>query len=323
MRQLPPLVVKLSPALAGASALLNGYSQMLLQRQRLCGLLCLLAIAWDSSLALGGALLGGAASWLTAVLRHYAPGDRDAGLYGYNGALLGLLLGSQLAWSALLALLIVASAGLSSLLLHRWLHHHRQRLHLGLAPYSAPFVLLAWLLLALAALLQPPGPPPAPGAHGPEDLALAVLRGVSQIVLIDNPVSGLLILLGLGLASRAAALWALTGSALSLGLALALGHTAPALHGLIGCNGALVAVALGPHQRSVWPVLGAIALSAVLQPGLASLGIPSPLTAPFVLSCWLAHACQRLLERRRPAGRRSQAAPAPEAARQYPDQKVR
>ena len=113
---MPPLA-PYAHVLQGSRALLNGFSQIFLQAHPGCGLLVLLAIAIGAPQLLGGALLGGLSSTLTAQRRGYAKADIELGLYGYNGVLLGLLISLQFAWSALLPLLIILSAGLSSLLL--------------------------------------------------------------------------------------------------------------------------------------------------------------------------------------------------------------
>ena len=59
-----------------ATALLNGFSQIFLQRHPLCGLLCLLAILFTAPALLGGALLGGVAGLLTCLL-YTSPSPRD------------------------------------------------------------------------------------------------------------------------------------------------------------------------------------------------------------------------------------------------------
>lgn len=109
-----------------AEALLNGFSQIFLQRQPLCGLLCLLAILIGAPALLGGALLGGVAGLLTAQRRGYPKAERQAGLYSYNGVLLGLLISEHFAWSALLPPLILACGGLSAILTRQWLKHATQ-----------------------------------------------------------------------------------------------------------------------------------------------------------------------------------------------------
>ena len=125
-----------------ATALCAGFAQIFLQRQPLCGVLCLLAILLCAPTLLGGALLGGLAGLLTAQRRDYPKAQRQAGLYSYNGILLGLLVSYHFEWSAMLPLLIIASAGVSSILVHHWLKH-------ATSPYTAPFVGISWILLFL------------------------------------------------------------------------------------------------------------------------------------------------------------------------------
>jgi urea transporter len=292
MRPLSPLLTR-PPANDWAMALLNGCSQVFLLRHPLCGLLCLLAIGWGAPQLLGGALLGTFVGWLTAVRRHYPQPDINSGLYGYNGALLGLLLSAKLAWSPLLPLLIITSSGLASIGLNHWLRHNRK--HASWPAYTTPFVLLSWLLLALS---QTQGLPSNVATPSPLygltllDWLLAVLRGLSQVLLVNDALSGTLIGLGLWLANRRLALWALAGSALGLLLASQLGQYGEALQGLYSFNGALVAVTLSQQQRRAWLVLTGIIGSVLLQLGILSLGLITPLTAPFILACWLLQSLQ-------------------------------
>jgi urea transporter len=285
-------------ALKGFRALLNGFSQIFLQAHPGCGLLVLLAIAIGAPQLLGGALLGGLSSTLTAQRRGYASADIELGLYGYNGILLGMLLSLKFSWSALLPLLIMVSAGLSSLLLAAWMQRIRERQ--WLPAFTFPFVGLSWLLLWLAPSLQLEWQPTAPSQAQTLDwLAslIAMARGVGQVIFLDQPLAGVCLLLGLLLADRRAACWALLGS--TGGLALALYQGLPqhsALTGLYGYNAALAAIALSQVHRRPWlPLLG-IGLALVLQPGFSALGLPA-LTMPFILTCWLVSATQRLLRK--------------------------
>src|SRR5471032_2362772 len=173
-----------------AEALLNGFSQIFLQRHPLCGLLCLLATLIGAPALLGGALLGGVAGLLTAQRRGYPKAERQAGLYSYNGVLLGLLISQHFAWSALLPPLILACGGLSAMLTRQWLKHAAQPD--DLPAYTAPFVGLGWLLL---------GKVPASTFSLTEPETLGVLTapftGLAQIMLLDRPMAGALIALGL------------------------------------------------------------------------------------------------------------------------------
>lgn len=270
-----------------ASALLNGLSQVFLLRHPLCGALCLLAIACGAPQLLAGALLGSCSGWLTAKRRHYPSPDLNSGLYGYNGALLGLLLSSKLAWSPLLPLLIITSSGLSSIGLNHWLRHNRK--YASWPAYTAPFVLLSALLVACSgALAVASAVTPSPlTEHLRIDFALAVLRGLSQVLLLNDAFSGALIGLGLCLANRRLALWSLIGASLGGLLAALLGQYADAMQGLYGYNAALTAIALHHQQRSARWILSGILLATALQLGALHLGLNNPLTAPFILSCWL------------------------------------
>lgn len=283
-------------ALRGLRALLNGFSQIFLQSHPVCGLLVILALALGAPDLLPGALLGGLSGMLTAYRRGYPQADIEIGLYGYNGILLGLLVSLKFAWTPLLALLIILGAGLSSLLLAPWMT--RMRRHGWLPAFTLPFIVLSGLLLALAEPLQLPlRGDVAAVAPTPDGLAaglavsLAPLRGLGQVIFLEPPWSGLCLLLGLLLADRRAACWALLGA--STGLALAWwtldGLRADALDGLFGYNAVLAAIALSQVQRRSWVLLLGIILATLLHLGSAALGLPV-LTLPFILACWLVQA---------------------------------
>ncbi|MBD2836809.1 urea transporter [Pseudomonas sp. JM0905a] len=288
-----------------ASAQLNGFSQIFLQRHPGCGALILLAIAVGAPNLLGGALLGGATAWLTAVRRRYAPEDIEAGLYGYNGVLLGLLLSVRFEPSLYLALLIFCAAGLSSLVLNALLKAVRERN--WLPAYTLPFVSLGWLLLALGGPLElTPSPTTAATLQpGWVDTPLALVRGIGQVIFLDHPIAGGLVLAALFLAGWRVALWALLGSATALILALLHGMPMQAvLGGLFSLNGALIALALGKDLRRPWCALAGILLGVVLQPGFAAIGLPA-MTAPFILACWLVLAAKRMMGLAQPAPSRT------------------
>lgn len=274
-----------------AEALLNGFSQIFLQRHPLCGLLCLLAILIGAPALLGGALLGGVAGLLTAQRRDYPKAERQAGLYSYNGVLLGLLISQHFAWSALLPPLILACGGLSAILTRQWLKH-ASRPH-DLPAYTAPFVGLGWLLLGSV-------PHSALALGEPETLAVlgAPFTGLAQIMLLDQPLAGALIALGLWLANRRAAVWAVIGASSGVLIGWLLDDTRAALLGLHSYNPALAALALSQARRQPWlPLLG-ILLAILLTPGFAALHLPA-LTAPFILACWLVLAGARILRKPR------------------------
>jgi len=259
-----------------ATALLNGFSQVLLLRNPLCGLCCLLAILLTAPDLVGGALLGALAGLLTAQRRGYDRADRQAGLYCYNGVLIGILISAVLPWSAIMPPLIIAAGGLSSIITHQW----RKRGGKLLIAYTAPFVLLGWGTLLIAE--------PSTAIFTEPDPLYALARGVGQIFLLDNPLAGLLIIVGMFIANPYAAMWAVIGSAIGGGVALIFDQEQLAWMGLYGFNPALAALAFSRQGEKPWVTLLAIALALLLQPLLTLLPIGA-LTAPFVIACWLMH----------------------------------
>jgi urea transporter len=269
-----------------AEALLNGFSQVLLQRNPVCGLFCLLAILISAPSSLGGALLGAVAGLLTAQRRGYAKPERQSGVYSYNGVLLGLLISYRFEWSPLLPLLIIACGGLSAMLMHAWLQ--RAPRASCLKAYTAPFVLFSWVLLVFTAPL--PNPPPADAT-----LIQALPAGLGQVFLLDHPLAGVLIGIGLLIANRTAALWAAVGCISGVAFAVWQQESNLALLGLSGYNPALAALAFSHVRYKPWLPGIAIVLAIVLQPGFSGLGLAT-LTAPFILACWLVQAASRLLK---------------------------
>ncbi|HEK1011200.1 TPA: urea transporter [Pseudomonas putida] len=259
-----------------ATALLNGFSQVLLLRNPLCGLCCLLAILLTAPNLVGGALLGALAGLLTAQRRGYDRADRQAGLYCYNGVLIGILISAVLPWSAIMPPLIIAAGGLSSIITHQW----RKRGGKLLVAYTAPFVLLGWGTLLIAE--------PSTTIFAEPDPLYALARGVGQIFLLDNPLAGLLIIVGMFIANPYAAMWAVIGSAIGGGVALLTDQAQVAWMGLYGFNAALAALAFSRQGERPWVTLMAIALALLLRP-LFNLLPVAGLTAPFVTACWLMH----------------------------------
>jgi urea transporter len=273
-----------------ATALLNGFSQIFLQRHPLCGLLCLLAILFTAPALLGGALLGGVAGLLTAQRRGYAKADRQAGLFSYNGVLLGLLLSLYFPWSAMLPLVIIACGGLSAMITQQWLK--RARLSQYLPAYTAPFVGISWLLLCFAT--------PSTTAHLIEintlNMLAAPFKGLGQVMFLGHPLAGALIAFGLLIADRRAFCWALLASVAGMGWSLLNHDFYSALLGLGSYNAVLAALAFNSQRQPSWlPVVG-IALALLLTPMFAAVGMPT-LTAPFILACWLLRTATQKLDK--------------------------
>lgn len=271
-----------------ATRLAYGISQIVLTRARRTGVLLALGVLVGSPVAALGGLLGLLGGMLGGRLLGAPPDELDEGLYGYNGALVGIAaltffrVSPGALWAALLGGLL--SSGVQRGLLLR-----------GVRPLTAPFVLLGWGLLALGrglGLLGPAGAPqPLLGLPAWPWPWTAPLTGIGQILLQGQPLCGLLFLGGVTLASVRAGIALLLGAGIGTGLAAVLGAPAGELQaGLYGFNAALAAVALS--GRGVAAQLAGSVLATALMAGFLRLGLPA-LTAPFVLATWAIGALPR------------------------------
>jgi urea transporter len=304
-----------NPAVAVVDTLLRGIGQVMFQNNPLTGLLFLVGIFVNSFKFGGAGLLGLAASTLAA---HLLGADRAlirAGLFGFNGILVGIALAFFFEFDLLLAVYIVLGAAVSTIVM--------MALSNLLTPWdmpalTAPFVLTAWLLLFAVyqfgflhptELIAPATPDPAAavqtalrelatgtGGLTAPNLAHGFFRGVGEVMFQDNLLTGVIFLVAIAVNSRISAAFAVLGSAVGLLTALVLGGDGfTAYHGLYGFNAVLCAIALGGlffvlTWRSALYALLAVVFSVVAFAAIAVLlspiGMPA-LTAPFVLTTWL------------------------------------
>lgn len=123
----------------------------------------------------------------------------------------------------------------------------------------------------------------------------SVLRGVGQVYLQNNPLTGLIFLIGIFLGGFENGLYALLGTVVATATALALGVSRDTVSsGSYGFNGTLTALALALYLRHtpivpVYVIVAAICstiVTAAINDALKARHIPM-LTAPFVVTSWL------------------------------------
>lgn len=274
--------------------LLRGLGQVTFQPDARAGLLFLAGLVWAAPPLAGAALVGAAVSSLTARITRAAQDEIDAGLHGFNGALAGVALALFPGGGVVARVLLVLAGAVAAGVLTRALAHGLRRA--GLPVLTAPFNLLVLPLLALLHLLTGPLTPAQPLAGGPGFTLLhGTVNGLAQVFFVQGVGPGLLIGLGLVLASpRAAALAvAASGGGAVLALLLGVGPGAVAA-GLYGYNSVLVAVALGaavlvPGRPLLALVAAMVAVPVhlLLAAALGAAGLPG-LTVAFVLVSWAA-----------------------------------
>src|SRR5918993_4955491 len=304
-----------NPAVGAVDTLLRGVGQVMFQNNPLTGLLFLVGIFVNSFKFGGAGLIGLAASTLAAHLLGVDRALIRAGLFGFNGILVGIALAFFFQFDLLLAAYIVLGAVVSTIVMMALINL--------LSPWdmpalTAPFVLTTWLMLfavyqfdflSPTELIAPLAPDPATvvqtelrelatGAGGltVANLAHGFFRGVGEVMFQDNLLTGVIFLIAILVNSRISAAFAAAGSAVALLTALALGGDGVAIyHGLYGFNAVLCAIALGGlffvlTWRSAVYALVAAVFSAIVFAAvvvlLSPIGMPA-LTAPFVLVTWL------------------------------------
>ncbi len=291
---------------------LRGAGQVIFQDNPLTGLLFLLAILWGAVAAdhiaiAAGAIIALVVATTTAILLDV---DRDSlrqGLFGFNGVLVGAAIPTFLATSPAMWVILIIAAAVSTVVMlavsgvmKTW----------GVPALTFPFVLTTWFIvlsaysfahLHIAAMGPPSLPQPLSSSAGSSVVTLSALtsawlKGPAQVFLINNAVSGAIVVLGLLASSAWAALFSLVGSAIALIIALAFGANFASIEqGLFGFSPVLTAVGLGcvfykPSWRTALFMLLGTVFTVIVQGALdvavAPLGIPT-FTAPFVIATWL------------------------------------
>jgi len=290
---------------------LRGAGQVFFMENALTGAFFLAAIAYASHATgtwaiLAGALLGLVVSTLTARLLDYDCKTIDAGLFGFNGILVGVAVPSSLAITPQLWVCVVVGAAASTVfasafsatLTRQW----------GIPASTGPFVLTGWLIVAAAysfgGLKVAAGAPEfatdylrgVSAIPAPMEFGRILLRNIGQVFLLGSEVSGALVLAGILVASVPAGIAALTGSGVATLVAVGMGAD-PVLvsQGLYGFSAVLTAIAVGvvffpPSVKGALYALLATVVTVFVEGALnvmvAPDGIPS-FTAPYVLTMYL------------------------------------
>lgn len=285
--------------------ILRGFGQVMFQNSPITGLLFLIGVfggGWQFGVS---ALLGTAASTLTA---HWlgVPGSAiQSGLYGYNGTLVGVALAFYLSDTAILpvyvtfaGIVVAVVAAAMGNFLGAW----------QLPALTGPFVVTTGIFaLGIFGFSQlsagvNSGAPALPAISTGSRAALeaqaiwdGLFHGVSQVFFQDGVWIGAIFVIGILANSRIDALMAVIGSAIGLAVGWLLGVEAGSLAlGLMGYNAVLTMMALGGlfyvlDRNSFAMAAIAAATSVVVTIALTALVTPFGghiYTAPFVVTTW-------------------------------------
>lgn len=292
---------------------LRGVGQVVFMNNPITGLAILVALFVASPWLGSAGTIGLVVSTVTAALLGFERGAIRAGLYGFNGVLVGAALATFLTGPydpavigyivALSALSTILMAALSQAMSTAW----------GVPPLTLAFNVSTLLFLSAALNLKNGHLGPSIGPHVPvvagtsvltglratatsasvvdaPSLFNAIFRGIGQLFFADNPWSGLIMIAGILVCSRIAGVVALIGAIVGMLVGLVTGASGVAIyHGLWGYNSFAAAVAIGGvfyvlTWRSALLAVGCAIWTALLFGAIGALltpwGLPA-LTLPF------------------------------------------
>lgn len=243
-----------TPAADLANACLRGAGQVIFMNNPWSGALILVASAVQDPWVMLCGVVGLIASTLTAVLLNLDKNLFRSGLFGYNGLLLGLALGTFLPnWTTLIPCVIfgafstIVFVSLGNLLVPTY----------SVPPLTLPFNLTVFFFLFacfrsssyeipfVPAMLAPSDPAHLDGIESISKCVAAVAKSFGQVFLLDNTVSGLLVMMAHLVCSPISFVFALLGVVVGMATAFLLGVDHDLIYdGLLGYNSLLGSTAM-------------------------------------------------------------------------------
>ena len=265
-----------------AEIVFRGISQIFLLNNVITGILFLAGAFYNSWLIGIGAVIGLLAGTFTALLFKYKRDDINNGLYGYNGALVGLATVYFFGFNVSAIIALFFGAVLSSIIMNFMTKRK-------LPPFTAPFIISTWIVMAIVLTLKimPLKAAQLPDASNLEIIP-ALSRGIGQVMFQENIFTGIILFVGILVCSRISALYALLGTGIGVIVACVCSFPLSMITaGLFGFNGVLCGIAFSNKKWSALILATtSIVISIFLIYGMVNLGIIT-LTSPFVLSTWL------------------------------------
>ena len=293
----------------------RGVGQVFFCCNAVTGLIFLIALYVGGITAGLAATVGVVSSTIAAYVLGFSEDDIDAGLYGFNGTLVGPCLFLFLEHTPQLWLYVVLASVLSTVVLAALMRI--------LQPYNipastSPFVLTCWMfMVAVYSFDGFSRGPVLPAPAIPADIAAvsvvttefatlskdaieawytAITKGIGEVMFADSVIVGILFLTGIAITSMRGAVMALLGAIVGVAVPVLLGADKTLITmGLYAFNPVLTMMAVGwvflkPTAGSALLALLAGILTIICQAGLANflapIGLPT-LTFPFVLVMWM------------------------------------
>lgn len=261
---------------------LKGFGQIMLQENRITGLLFLIGIFYGSPVMGLSALLAVICGTSTAYLLKYDKTEINKGLYGFSAALVGvavMLFLKPVFWAWVI---VIVGSVLAAMLQHFFIKRN-------FPAFTFPFVVVTWIILLICRnfyteILAVPMPTIAHISDSFSD----GFRGFGQVIFQNKLVSGILFFLAVFISSPIAALYGLAGAIVSDIIAFGLDAPIDDINlGLYGFNAVLCAIVFAGNQvrDGIW-VLLSVVLSVCISILMMKFHL-TQLTFPFVLATWI------------------------------------
>ncbi len=271
------------------NSFLNGISQIMLQENRLTGLLFLAGLFLAGTNFGISAIVACAVGTITAVLLKFDKKEIETGLYGFSPALAGVVLIFLFESSLIVWFLVIIGGALSAVLQHFFFKRN-------FPAYTFPFIFVSWILIFL---IRQTGIAKAStfinsGFEIPlPDWLLVGTNGYAEVIFQSHPLTGIIFFVAVIISSRIAGLTALAASFIGAVLAFLAGVSSEDIFlGIYGFNPVLTAIVFAGNKKSdfLWVIIG-VAITFFIQIALVNSEILVPfggvLTFPFVAGTWV------------------------------------
>ncbi|MCG7339074.1 urea transporter [Staphylococcus sp. ACRSN] len=281
--------------------LLRNISQVLLLENAVTGLCILIGLFFGSWKVGVMALIGSIIALLLAKWTNYSDSEIEKGLAGFNPVLTAIALTLFLVpkWYSLIIVLlaVIITMPIGSAVREFFKPF-------GIPMLTIPYVFVSWLILLMSFQFEfvnanvhiLPNKVQEITFSGNNVQGLqAFFTGFSEIFLLNHVVTGLMILVGIFIASRRAGLYAVIANLIGLIAVSLLGANHDQINnGLFAYNVVLTVLALGIAfrtiiSRTISIVLGLL-LTVILHAGMTTLLTPFGLpvfTLPFIIATWI------------------------------------
>lgn len=265
---------------------LRGIGQIMLQNNALTGVLFLVGIFINSPIMALGTVVGTVASTFAAKLLKYEADDILNGLYGFNGALIGISLFVFFEPIPVIWVAIVLLSFISTFLMNQFLKRN-------LPAFTFPFVLLVWIALYLFHEVVPVDAPLEEDLEGlindSVEFNLSGFGfGFGEVIFQGSLLSGIIFLIAVYVSKPISALYGLAGAFIATLLAVLMIDSFDAVQqGWFTFNAVLVAIAMGGDKKSdgIFVFLG-VMFAVIIESFMMNRGLIF-LTFPFIAGAWI------------------------------------